>query len=52
MDQRDRVVSQGSVLGPVFWNVMYDAELRLTLQFGAQTAGFAGDIAVVVQRLL
>ncbi|CAB0036598.1 unnamed protein product, partial [Trichogramma brassicae] len=40
-------VPQGSVLGPILWNVMYDAILRLDLGDGVQVIGFADDIAVV-----
>ncbi|CAB0037521.1 unnamed protein product [Trichogramma brassicae] len=37
-------VSQGSVLGPILWNVMYDAILRLNFDGDVR---FADDIAVV-----
>ncbi|CAB0042269.1 unnamed protein product [Trichogramma brassicae] len=42
-------VPQGSVLGPILWNVMYDAILRLDLGDGVQVIGFADDIAVVAE---
>ena len=41
-------VPKGSVLGPVLWNIMYDAVLRLQLPDEAKIVGFADDIAVVV----
>ncbi|CAB0043688.1 unnamed protein product, partial [Trichogramma brassicae] len=40
-------VSQGSVLGPTLWNVMYDTTLRLNLQRRVNIVGFADDIALV-----
>ncbi|KAL7296561.1 hypothetical protein TKK_0009993 [Trichogramma kaykai] len=40
-------VPQGSVLGPILWNVMYDSILRLKLEEGVRIVGFADDIAVV-----
>lgn len=39
---------QGSVLGALLWNVIYDAVLSLTLPFGTQTIGFTDNIAVEV----
>ncbi|CAB0044051.1 unnamed protein product, partial [Trichogramma brassicae] len=41
-------VPQGSVLGPILWNVMYDRILRLKLPGLAKIVGFADDIAVTV----
>ncbi|CAB0032739.1 unnamed protein product [Trichogramma brassicae] len=40
-------VQQGSVLGPMLWNVMYDAILRLKFDGDIRIVGFADDIAVV-----
>lgn len=41
-------VPQGSVLGPILWNIMYDAVLRLDLSEGCGIVGFADDIVVTV----
>ncbi|CAB0032280.1 unnamed protein product [Trichogramma brassicae] len=40
-------VPQGSVLGPILWNVMYDAVLRLNLGGNVKIVGFADDITLV-----
>ena len=41
-------VSQGSVLGPLLWNIMYDKVLMLDIPEEATIIGFADDIAVIV----
>jgi len=40
-------VSQGSVVGPLLWNLIYDDVLRLGLPPGAELFGFADDTLVV-----
>lgn len=46
MDIR-RGVPQGSVLGPLLWNIYYDEVLRLPMPEGVQIIGYADDLAVV-----
>jgi len=41
-------VPQGSVLGPILWNVGYDRVLRAGLPPGCETLGYADDTAVLV----
>lgn len=41
-------VPQGSVLGPLLWNIMYDGLLRLTLPQVSELVAFADDAAVVI----
>lgn len=42
-------VPQGSILGPILWNIMYDGLLRLQLPEGAEIVGFADDVVVLVK---
>lgn len=41
-------VPQGSVLGPLLWNVLYDGVLRLDLGMDVATVAYADDLALVV----
>lgn len=41
-------VRQGSVLGPLLWNIGYDSMLRLGLPSGCSTIGYADDTILVV----
>ena len=41
-------VPQGSVLGPLLWNIMYDGVFRLRIPDEAKIVGFADDVAIVV----
>jgi hypothetical protein len=41
-------VPQGSILGAILWNIMYDSVLRLKLPIGVEIVGFADDIVLVV----
>lgn len=40
-------VPQGSVIGPLLWNIYYDSVLRIPLPRGVDIVGFADDLAVV-----
>lgn len=46
--QMTQSVSQGSVLGPILWNVLYDPVLRLDLPVGCTTVAYADDLVLVV----
>ena len=41
-------VPQGSVLGPLLWNVLYDGVLRLDVPRDVRTIAFADDLMVMV----
>lgn len=41
-------VPQGSVLGPLLWNVLYDGALRIDLPEGATLTAYADDLAIQV----
>lgn len=41
-------VPQGSVMGPLLWNLVYDDLLRTKLPHGTQMVGYADDIALVL----
>jgi len=40
-------VSQGSILGPTMWNVMFDGLLRLDMPSDIELIAFADDVTVV-----
>jgi len=42
---------QGSVLGPMLWNIMYDGVLRLDTPEGVDIVGFANDVAGSTESL-
>jgi hypothetical protein len=41
-------VPQGSILGPLLWNIMYDGVLRLKLPVGVEIVGFSDDIVILI----
>ena len=43
-------VPQGSVLGPLLWNLMYDGIFRLEMPQGVKLVGFADDVALVAVK--
>ena len=41
-------VPQGSVLGPILWNLFYDDLLRTRMPEGVRLVGFADDVAMAI----
>lgn len=42
-------VPQGSVLGPIFWNVAYDSVLGITLPIEGKVIAYADDTLIMVK---
>lgn len=42
-------VRQGSVLGPLLWNVMFDGIFKIQFPEKLNIVGFADDVAILVQ---
>ena len=47
-EEMKRGAPQGSRVGPLVWNVMYDDFLRMDLPAGTSIIGFADDALVVI----
>lgn len=43
-------IPYGSVIGPLLWNLVYDALRKLALPPGCRLIGFANDVAMVVTQ--
>lgn len=41
-------VAQGSILGPDFWNILYDGLLRLDMPTDTRLVAYADDVAVII----
>lgn len=42
-------VPQGSVLGPLFWNIVYDSLLQIRMENGCSIRAFADDILITAE---
>lgn len=43
-------VPQGSVHGPILWNVYYDGVLRMSMPEGVTIIAYADDLALVIEE--
>ena len=44
----ERGVPQGSMIGPILWNIVYDRLLERSMTTGCHVIGYADDIALLV----
>lgn len=42
-------VPQGSIIGPLLWNILYDNILRLEMPAGVRSIAYADDLAILVK---